>query len=195
MPRLFTGLEIPQSLVERLALLRSGLNGARWIPEENYHVTLRFIGDVDEPTADDVASALAKNRAKSFSIRINGLGSFGGRRPRALWAGVETSSELQALYKANESAARAAGLAPETRNFIPHVTLARLNGMTAKAVASYLEANGGFSTSPFEVQRFVLYSSRPGSGGGPYVVEEAYPLEGGNGATIPDSASRDEPLS
>lgn len=194
MPRLFTGLEIPEPLTERLTHLRSGLNGARWISEENYHITLRFIGDVDDPLADDVASALAKIRAQRFSVRINGLGSFGGRKPRAIWAAIEAGSELEALYKANESAARAASLPPEKRKFIPHVTLARLKGMSAKAVASYLEANGGFSTTPFEVERFVLYSSRPGSGGGPYVVEEAYPL-GSGGAAISGIASLDEPLS
>ena len=192
MPRLFTGLEIPEPLIERLTHLRSGLNGARWIAEENYHITLRFIGDVDDPVADDVASALAKIRAKSFSIRINALGSFGGRKPRAIWAAIEAGTELEALYKANESAVRAAGLPPETRKFIPHVTLARLKGMSAKAVASYLQANGGFSTTPFEVERFVLYSARPGSGGGPYVVEDAYPLES-DGAAISGIASLDGP--
>ena len=108
MPRLFTGLEVPKPVVERLALLRSGLNGARWIPEDNYHVTLRFIGDVDDAVADDVVSALAKVRAECFALRVMGLGSFGGRKPRALWAGIESSPELELLYKANESAARAA---------------------------------------------------------------------------------------
>ena len=184
MPRLFTGLEIPEPLIERLTHLRSGLNGARWIEQENYHITLRFIGDVDDPVADDVASALAKIRANRFAIRINRLGSFGGRKPRAIWAAIEAGPELEALYKATESAARAAGLAPETRNFIPHITLARLKGMSAKPVASYLEANGGFSTTPFEVDRFVLYSARPGSGGGPYVVEETYPLGSGDVAAL-----------
>jgi 2'-5' RNA ligase len=176
MPRLFTGLEIPQSVVRELTLLCSGLNGARWIPKENYHVTLRFIGDIDPPTAEDAAAAFAKIRARPFFARINGLGSFGGRKPRALWAAVEGGPDLGALYKANESAARAAGLPPETRKFIPHVTLARLNGQSPQRVAAYLEEKGGFSTLPFDVDRFVLYSSRPGTGGGPYVIEEVYPL-------------------
>jgi 2'-5' RNA ligase len=95
-----------------------------------------------------------------------------------LWAGVEPCSELDALYRANERAARSASLEPDPRNFTPHVTLARMRGVRQAAVARCLEENGDLRLEPFMVSRFVLLSARPGSGGPPYVVEAAYPFEG-----------------
>ena len=177
MPRLFSAIEIPSSIAERLTLLRAGLSGARWIDPENYHLTLRFIGDVDRHTARDFTTALGEIVADPFELRLNGLGSFGGGKPRAIFAGIAPSEGLDALRRANERAAREAGLPPEGRNFKPHVTLARLRGARPDAVALYLERQGGIVAEPFAVSRFVLYSSRNSVGGGPYVVEAAYPLE------------------
>ncbi len=179
MPRLFTAIEIPSDIRSRLAMLRAGLRGARWIDPDNYHLTLRFAGDIDNRTAREFAHALAQVRAPAFEVRFSGLGSFGDRRPRAVWAGVEPSEALMSLQRAHERAARAAGLPPETRNFKPHVTLARMNGTQAHDVARYLEMQGGPIAARFPVTRFVLFSSRASSGGGPYVVEEAFPLVGG----------------
>ena len=176
MPRLFSAIEIPRSLAERLTVLRAGLSGARWIDPENYHLTLRFIGDVDGTTARDFTHALGGIVTAPFELRLNGLGSFGGK-PRAIFAGIAPSEGLGALRRANERAAREAGLPPEGRNFKPHVTLARLRGARTDAVAAYLERQGGIGPQPFTVSRFVLYSSRNSVGGGPYVVEAAYPLE------------------
>jgi 2'-5' RNA ligase len=176
MPRLFSAVEIPRSLAERLTLLRSGLTGARWIDPENYHLTLRFIGDVDGPTARDFAEALGEIEVPPFELKLNGLGSFGGNKPRAIFASVAPSEGLASLRRANERAARDAGLPAEGRNFMPHVTLARLRNARADAVAAYLEQQGGIYADPFIVNRFVLYSSRDSVGGGPYVVEAAYPL-------------------
>jgi RNA 2',3'-cyclic 3'-phosphodiesterase len=176
MPRLFSAIEIPRPLAERLTLLRSGLTGARWIDPENYHLTLRFIGDVDGPTARDFAEALADIEVPSFELKLNGLGSFGGNKPRAIFASIAPSEGLAALRRANERAARDSGLPAEGRNFMPHVTLARLRNARADAVAAYLEHQGGIYAEPFIVSRFVLYSSRNSVGGGPYVVEAAYPL-------------------
>jgi 2'-5' RNA ligase len=178
MPRLFTGIEIPQSIRLRLSLIRSPLSGAKWIEPDNMHITLRFAGDIDERTADDFADLLADIRARPFSVAICEVGSFGGRGPHSLWAGVDGGEELAALYRANERAARAAGLEPETRPFRPHVTLARMRGARHHAVARFLEENGGLRVEPFMVTRFVLLSARPGSGGPPYAVEAAYPFEG-----------------
>ena len=177
MPRLFSAIEIPREVAERLILLRAGLTGARWIDPENYHLTLRFIGDVDGATARDFTQALGGIVAAPFELRLNGLGSFGGAKPRAIFAGIAPSQRLEALQRANERAAREAGLPPEGRNFKPHVTLARLKGARADAVAAYLERQGGIGPEAFTVSRFVLYSSRNSVGGGPYVVEAAYPLE------------------
>lgn len=177
MPRLFSAVEIPGSVAERLTLLRAGLSGARWIDPENYHLTLRFIGDVDGATARDFTLSLSKIASAPFELSLNGLGSFGGGKPRAIFAGIAPSEGLEALRRANERAAREAGLPPEGRNYKPHVTIARLRGARADAVAAYLERQGGIGPGTFTVTRFVLYSSRNSVGGGPYVVEAAYPLE------------------
>lgn len=181
MPRLFTGIELPTQLIGRLSLLRGKLPGARWIDPERYHITLRFIGDVDDVTAHHFASALSEIRFDSFSLRLSGLGSFGGNKPRALWAGIEPSDTLMKLQRANERAARAAGLPTETRNFMPHVTLARLNNTKPQILAEYLSYYGGFSSEPFEIGRFVLFSSRSNQGGGHYLIEAAYPFMGTDG--------------
>jgi len=176
MPRLFSGLELPPHLVDRLSLLRGKLPGARWIDPERYHVTLRFIGDVDDVTARAFASALSEIEFDPFELRVAGLGSFGGNKPRALWAGIESCEPLIRLQKAHERAARLAGLPAETRNFTPHVTLARLNNTKPHILAEYLSYYGGLAFEPFEVDEFVLFSSRANQGGGPYLVEAAYPL-------------------
>lgn len=176
MPRLFTGLELPDSVRARLGLVRGPLPGAKWIEPEDFHITLRFAGDIDNRVADEFAGFLDEIETPSFEIRISGIGAFGGRAPRAIWAGVEGGEALALLQRAHERAARSAGLLPETQTFRPHVTLARLRGTKPDAVARFLGSRGGLKSEPFMVDRFVLFSARPGSGGGPYVVEQAYPL-------------------
>jgi len=181
MPRLFTAIEIPRLVRQHLALVRAPLAGAKWIEAEDMHITLRFAGDIDGRTAEEFADLLADIRAKPFPIQIKGIGAFGGREPRVLWAGVEAGDGLDALYRANERAARAAGIEPAARNFKPHVTLARMRGARQHMVARFLEENGSLRTEPFLATRFVLLSARPGSGGPPYGVEEAFPFEGADG--------------
>ncbi len=176
MPRLFTGLEIPETLSQPLSLLRGGLPGARWIDPENYHLTLRFIGDVDDDIAQEIAWALGKVRRKDFELRLDGLQSFGGRRPRAVVATVVPSSSVMELQAEHERLMRRVGLDPEGRKYTPHVTLARLRDSSSFEVAEYLSARGPFRAPPFTVSRFVLFSARASVGGGPYVVEAAYPL-------------------
>jgi len=178
MPRLFTGIEIPEEVRERLASLKAPLPGARWIDPENLHITLRFAGDVDNIVAREFVDGLAAIDEAAFEVSIAGLGAFGGNSPRILWAGVKAGPELEALARANERAARSAGLAPEKRAFYAHVTLARLQNSRPDAVARFLERGGAFRTEPFFVDRFVLFSARPQSGGGPYVVEEEFLLSG-----------------
>ena len=178
MPRLFTALELPGEVAERLAGLRGKLEGARWVDPENFHITLRFIGDVDDTLANDFADQLARINGQPFELALDGLGSFGGRSPRSLWAGVAPSETLTGLQRSHERAAVAVGLAPEQRNFKPHVTLARIRRGKASAMAAYLENHGAFLSARFAVDRFVLFSSRPSMGGGPYVLEAVYPLQG-----------------
>jgi 2'-5' RNA ligase len=180
MPRLFTALEIPREAALSLSLLRGGLPGARWIDVENYHITLRFIGDVEGHVADEVADALDRVRRSSFSLTLSGVGAFGGKKPHSIWAGVAASPDLHALQGEIERICQRLGLPSDPRKFMPHVTLARLRNASPIDVAHYLSARGNFAAMPFRVGRFVLMSSRDSVGGGPYIVEETWPLASGD---------------
>jgi RNA 2',3'-cyclic 3'-phosphodiesterase len=176
MPRLFAGLEVPAEIGQSLSNLRGGLPGARWIDPENYHVTLRFIGDIDGMSANEIASMLFRINRKPFEVKVQGLQSFGGRKPRAVVASVEPSRPLIELQAELERLMQRLGLDPEGRKFTPHVTLARLHDASSQDVADYLSVRGYFPSRTFMASRFVLFSSRASTGGGPYVVEDSYAL-------------------
>jgi 2'-5' RNA ligase len=176
MPRLFTGLELPPAVVGQLTLMRGGVVGARWLEPEDYHVTLRFIGDIDARTARDIAETLADIHRPKAPVRFDELSWFGGDKPRAIVAKVKPEPALMDLQAEQERRLRRIGIEPETRKYTPHVTLARLRGAGQRVIADYLAARGAFAAESFTAERFVLYSARDGSGGGPYVVEAAYPL-------------------
>lgn len=176
MPRLFTALEIPQSAALSLSLLRGCIPGARWIDKENYHITLRFIGDVDHRTADAVVEGFDRVKRQQFELALSGTGVFGSKKPHSIWAGVVASPELMALQAEHERICQRIGLPAEPRKFTPHVTVARLKNARVDDVMHYLSGRGNFFAGPFTVSRFVLMSSRDSVGGGPYVVEEVYPL-------------------
>ena len=189
MPRLFTALEIPRDAAMSLSLLRGGLQGSRWIDVENYHLTLRFIGDVEGYVADEIVNALDRVRRPGFSLALSGVGAFGQKKPHSIWAGVAPSPDLNALQAEIERICQRLGLPADPRRFTPHVTLARLRNTSPGEVAHYLSARGNFSALPFKVGRFVLMSSRDSVGGGPYVIEEAWPLHGADArpTTVSDS--------
>ena len=176
MPRLFTGLELPESVIAQIALARGGLFGARWLEPAGYHITLRFVGDVDPPTANDIAETLDEIRRAPVHVRFEGLSWFGGDKPRAIVARAKAEPALIELQAEQERRLRRIGVAPETRKFTPHVTLARLRGVRPQAIADYLASRGTLEVEAFTAPRFVLFSARDGSGGGPYVVEAAYPF-------------------
>ena len=178
MPRLFTGVEVPTDIALSLDLMKGGILGARWIDRESYHITLRFIGDIDDRLARDIAEALDGVDAEPFSLKLKGVGVFGGNKPHALYAGVADSPELKRLQATHERICQVLGLAPEGRKFTPHVTLARLKDAPLDDVHRYIADHNLFSSREFEVDRFVLFSARPSRGGGPYAVEEAYALQG-----------------
>ncbi|MCI9867961.1 RNA 2',3'-cyclic phosphodiesterase [Rhizobium skierniewicense] len=177
MPRLFTALEIPRNAAMSLSLLRGGLPGARWIDVENYHITLRFIGDIDGRTADEVVNRLDRIDRPEFQVNLTGIGSFGSKKPHSIWAGVSASAEMNALQSEIERMCQRLGLPPDPRKFTPHVTLARLRHSRLDDVVHYLSGRGDFRTSSFNIGRFVLMSSKESVGGGPYIVEEAFPLQ------------------
>jgi RNA 2',3'-cyclic 3'-phosphodiesterase len=176
MPRLFTALEAPARVAESLSRLRGGLSGARWIDAENYHITLRFIGDIDLALAHEVAQSLAAIRRPAFTVTLDKLDFFGSDKPRAIVVRARPDPALIELQAEQERLLRRLGAPPEQRKFSPHVTLARLRGASSRSVAEYLGARGYFPPLRFEAERFVLYSSRDSVGGGPYVVEAEYPL-------------------
>jgi 2'-5' RNA ligase len=176
MPRLFTALEVPSDIAFSLSLLRGGLPGARWVDPENYHITLRFIGDIDQPTADEIIGALTQVDRPRFDLSLESLDALGSRKAQAIVASVKRSSALSELQAEHERIIQRIGLEPERRRYRPHVTIARMKGASEADIASYLALRGNFRTPSFPVGRFVLLSSRASKGGGPYLVEEAYPL-------------------
>jgi 2'-5' RNA ligase len=176
MPRLFAGLEVPTHVVSVLSTLRGGLPGARWVEPTDYHVTLRFIGDIGNRQASEIDSLLADVSRGPLALRISGLGSFGGDKPHSVFATVEPNRALAELQGEVDRLVRACGVEADKRKFQPHVTLARLKGASSFDVAEYLSLRGWFPPQTFTAHRFVLYSSRDSVGGGPYMVETSYPL-------------------
>lgn len=175
--RLFVGLDLPWSLRSRLALLAGGVPGARWVPAENYHITLRFIGEVAAHQAEEIDHALAALRARGFPLVLAGVGTFTrGGRETTLWAGVERGPPLDLLQSKIETALQRAGLAPERRRFAPHVTLARLDNAAPARLAAYVQANNLFRAGPVAVEHFTLFSSRLGKEASVYAAEVDYAL-------------------
>jgi 2'-5' RNA ligase len=179
--RLFAACPIPEDIADRLVPLQKDVRGASWRPPENFHLTLRFFGEIDEALARDLDDELGRIMEAPFEIRLKGVGSFGGREPNALWAGVEAPPVLAKLAAGCEKAARRVGLAPEKRSFTPHVTLAYCHGTTDMDVADYIERCVDFSTEPFWVDHFIMYSSRATKRASVYVDEAVYPLTGASG--------------
>jgi 2'-5' RNA ligase len=155
MLRLFVGIDLPPELKLALSTLCTGLPGARWIDAGNYHITLRFIGAVDEGLASDIDLELARIRAPQFTLGLAGIGSFGERQ---LYVGVERNEALGHLRDKVESALVRGGLAPESRRFTPHVTLARLRRGDG-TLPLYLAANALYRAPPFPVTHFTLIAS------------------------------------
>ncbi len=179
MPRLFTGLEIPDDVAFDLSLMQGGISGARWIDRESYHITLRFIGDIDEGLAREIAYELDGVEARPFQLRLTGCGVFGGNKPHSLYVGVEENAELRRLQAIHERICQVLGLPPDSRKFAPHVTLARLKDPDLSALHRFIASHNLYKSRVFEVPRFVLFSSRPSRGGGPYAIEESYRLQAG----------------
>ncbi|MEX0851894.1 MAG: RNA 2',3'-cyclic phosphodiesterase [Bauldia sp.] len=176
MPRLFTGIEIPAAIAEMMTHLRGGLPRAHWTETDNYHLTLRFIGDIDMIKAEAVAEGLSRVRRRRFELSLVGVAALGTRNPHVIAALAGPAPPLTELQAEHERICQRLGLPPEGRKYTPHVSLARLRNVSQHAIAEYLGLRGAFRAGPFMVDRFVLFSARNATGGGPYVVEETYPL-------------------
>ncbi|HYM74321.1 MAG TPA: RNA 2',3'-cyclic phosphodiesterase [Stellaceae bacterium] len=176
MLRLFVGIEFPPELKLHLSLLCSGIAAARWIDPGNFHLTLRFIGEVDEGTAADVDEALLRLKARRFSVQLAGVGVFGGDKLRTLWVGVERAPALATLQGKIEQALIRAGLPPEPRKFAPHVTLARLRDPRRTELQHFLAAHAQFRAAPLPVAAFSLIASYPTKSGSVYEDQADYLL-------------------
>ena len=175
--RLFVALTLPEDVRQRLSGLTNGLPGARWVKPENLHLTLRFLGEVDNLAAADVDDALAKIHCPGFDLALNGVGHFGeGRKLRALWVGVEANPDLMRLQEKIEQALIRVGLPPEPRKFKPHVTLARFKSNPGARLQTYLADHNLLRAGPIAMESFDLYSSFTSADGAIYRVEASYPL-------------------
>lgn len=176
--RLFVGLDLPWELRARLSELATWLPGARWVPPENLHLTLRFLGEVAPNQAEDIDLALAALRGRRVSLAMSGVGTVTrAGREVALWAGVAKNPGLEHLQAKVETAMQRAGLAPDKRRFLPHVTLARLDNVVEAKLATYLQAHNLFRFRPVEIDHMTLFSSLPGEGASVYTAEIDYSLE------------------
>ena len=178
MMRLFVALALPDAVAEGLLLLQGGVPGARWSAREQLHLTLRFIGEVDGRDAAAIDDALAAIRAPRFALELKGVGEFGGKNPRALWAGVRDDRPVLHLQRKIETALQRIRLPPEERKFTPHVTLARLRAAPRERVITFLGAQALYASAPFEVNFFILYSSTLSANGSLYRPERSYQLDG-----------------
>jgi len=175
--RLFVALDLPYDLRQRLAGLAVGLQGARWVPPENYHVTLRFIGEAPSHRAEEIDLALAALRGRAFSLVVSGVGTFEkSGRVTALWAGVERNPALEHLQTKIETALQRAGVPTERRRFAPHITLARLDNPPGDKLVGWVQSHNLFKSDPVTVAHFTLFSSRLGKEQSVYTPEVEYPL-------------------
>ena len=188
--RLFVALRPPRPIRARLIAAMHGISGARWQDDDQLHLTLRFIGEVDRHRAEDVAAALGALHAPAIAARVAGVSLFERHgRPHMVWAGVEPAEAVAALHRKVDQLLARVGVAPETRAFVPHITLARLNRGSGP-VASFLALNSDLASAPFEFGHVTLYESEMGHGGSRYHPVARYPL-GENSATSADAiASR-----
>jgi RNA 2',3'-cyclic 3'-phosphodiesterase len=175
--RLFVAIRPPEAIRDRLIDAMDDSPDFRWQDEEQLHLTLRFVGEVDRPVANDLADALSRIRAHPFDARISGVGHFEQRSSGALWAGVEPKPPLAALAAKVERVCQSIGLEPERRAFHAHITLARWKGRRTREVQDFLERKRGLESGPFTVDCFILYESRLSRHGAHYAPVATYPLE------------------
>ncbi|MDT8329500.1 RNA 2',3'-cyclic phosphodiesterase [Roseomonas gilardii] len=177
MLRLFVALALPELLRDQLAGLVGGIPGAKWVPPDNYHLTLRFIGAIERWRAEEVDEALAAIRARPFDLSLCGVGTFEkAGRIQSLWVGVERTEALSHLQAKVETALQRVGLEPERRRFAPHITLARVDRAEVPKLVSYVQAHNLFRAPPVRMEQFTLFSSLLGKEHSVYTPEVEYAL-------------------
>ena len=176
MHRLFVAIRPPSNIRDALLDLMGGISGARWQDDDQLHLTLRFLGEVDRHQAEDVHAALGSIHHPPFELAVSGLGMFDRRGvPTTIWAGVSPPGPVNILHKKVDQAIARVGIAPDRRAFHPHVTLARV-GRGAGPPDGFLARSGTVRGEPFQVAAFSLYESRLAPDGAVYTELETYPL-------------------
>ena len=177
MRRLFVAIRPPRPIREILLGAMGGIGGARWQDDDQLHLTLRFIGKVDRHVADDVHAALGAVYQPRFDVALSGVGAFEKRgMVDAVWAGVVPAEPLKELHKKVDAALTRVGIAPDTRAFVPHITLARLK-VSSGTIGSFLEQAGDLASPAFTVDAFALFESDLTNERAVYTVLERYPLD------------------
>ena len=177
MHRLFVAIRPPEDIIDLLIDAMDDSPELRWVGEEQLHLTLRFIGEVERPVANDLAASLGRVRFAPFALKVIGVGRFDRRNGGALWAGVEPKAPVAALAARVERICQETGLEPERRAFHPHLTLARWKGRSRRAADAFSERARGLSSVPVHVHRFHLFESHLSRHGPHYEVAETYLLE------------------
>jgi 2'-5' RNA ligase len=177
MHRLFVAIRPPEDVRDLLIDAMDDSPALRWVGDEQLHLTLRFIGEVERPLANDIATALAALHTPSFELRVSGVGKFEQRNGGALWAAVDPKPPVAALAAKVERSVQQCGLEPERRAFAPHITLARWNRRNAEAVDAFLRRNASLRSDPFEVDRFILFESKLSRHGAHYEQIASFPLD------------------
>ncbi len=180
MPRLFIALHLPQTVKSGLMRLKTTIPTARWSDERQFHLTLRFLGDIANNQVGQIESALSHIALPTFEMSLNGVGCFPeniNKPTRVLWAGISAPKTLFDLQKQIEIAMIGAGFGEADKPFNPHITLARLK--TAKplgAVKSFLDANRDYASELFQVTQFALVESRLDPRGAVYTDRRIFEL-------------------
>lgn len=176
MHRLFVAIRPPEDVRDLLIDAMDDTPALRWVGEEQLHLTLRFIGEVERPVANDIVDALGHLRSPRFGLRVSGVGKFEKRNGGALWAAVEPKAPVAALAAKVERAVQQCGLEPERRTFAPHVTVARWNRRNSEAVEAFLRRNSDLRSEPFAVDRFILFESKLSRHGAHYEEVASFSL-------------------
>ena len=178
MHRLFVAIRPPVEVRTKLLSLMHGIAGARWQADDQLHLTLRFIGEVDGRSAEDLATLLGTIRFTPFAIAVSGLGCFERKgRAETIWAAVQPREPLAQLYQKIDRACKQVGLRPDERAYLPHITLARLNRSTGP-VDPFMAQHAGLASPPFTVDSFGLFESRLTPTGAHYHMAATYPADG-----------------
>lgn len=177
MPRLFVALDLAEQAVSAITKICTPAGTIRWVPSNQLHLTLRFIGSVDGEMAATLRQKLSMVAGEPCELQLQGVGQFPGKgAPRILWVGVKECRALSGLRREIDGVLATCGVEPETRSFFPHITIARLKSDAMGSVAHFIERHRNFTAVPFLVSCFHLYSSNLTPAGAIHCREQTYPL-------------------